>query len=124
MSEPLTVPSLAACVDLSVSRFAHVFRRNTGMPPARFLHELRMEKARTLLESTTLRVQEVMTLIGCRDGSHFARHYRRRHGVSPRESRAGRNGSGIDTALRAPIAIRQGDSNSPASANTRYGDEA
>jgi transcriptional regulator GlxA family with amidase domain len=35
------VLELAAAVNLSPSRFAHLFRRETGIPPARYLRDLR-----------------------------------------------------------------------------------
>jgi AraC-like DNA-binding protein len=47
---------------------------------------LRLARARALLETTTLSVRQVMTLVGCTDGSHFARNYRRRYGVTPRQA--------------------------------------
>lgn len=78
-----SVPELAATVHLSPSRFAHLFRDETGMPPGRYLHTMRMQRARVLLERTFLTVREVMSRVGFRDPSHFARDFRRFHGVAP-----------------------------------------
>jgi transcriptional regulator GlxA family with amidase domain len=77
------VAELAAAVNLSPSRFAYLFRRDTGVPPARYLHALRMERARLLLERTFLTVKEVMAYVGVNDSSHFSRDFRRYHGVPP-----------------------------------------
>src|SRR6187200_3620781 len=77
------VAELAASVGLSPSRFAYLFRRDTGIPPARYLHTLRMERARLLLERTFLSVKEVMASVGVNDPSHFSRDFRRYHGVPP-----------------------------------------
>ena len=77
------VAELAAAVNLSPSRFAYLFRRDTGVPPARYLHTLRMERARLLLERTFLSVKEVMAHVGINDPSHFSRDFRRYHGVPP-----------------------------------------
>jgi AraC family transcriptional regulator, arabinose operon regulatory protein len=77
------VAELASAVNLSPSRFAYLFRRETGMPPARYLHTLRMERARLLLERTFLSVKEVMAYVGVNDPSHFSRDFRRYHGVPP-----------------------------------------
>lgn len=82
------VPELAAAVNLSTSRFAYLFRRETGVPPARYLRDLRMERARQLLERTFLSVKEVMAFVGINDPSHFSRDFRRRHGVAPTRLRA------------------------------------
>ena len=77
------VAELAAAVNLSPSRFAYLFRRDTGVPPGRYLHTLRMERARLLLERTFLSVKEVMAYVGVNDPSHFSRDFRRYHGVPP-----------------------------------------
>ena len=77
------VAELAASVSLSPSRFAYLFRRDTGVSPARYLHTLRMERARLLLERTFLTVKEVMAYVGVNDPSHFSRDFRRYHGVPP-----------------------------------------
>src|SRR5688572_22090310 len=79
----LTVAVLAAAVNLSPSRFAALFRQETGVSPARFLRALRMERARLLLERTFLTVKEVMAFVGVNDPSHFSRDFRRHHGVAP-----------------------------------------
>src|SRR5215204_4945745 len=62
-----TVTALAVAVNLSLSRFSCLFRCETGVSPARYLHTLRMERARLLLERTFLSVKEVMALVGVRD---------------------------------------------------------
>ena len=83
LDQDVPVFELAAAVNLSASRFAYLFRRDTGLPPARYLHRLRMERARVLLERTFLTVKEVMAFVGVNDPSHFSRDFRRYHGVPP-----------------------------------------
>ena len=79
----LTVDALAADVNLSPSRFTHLFRCATGVSPGRYIRVLRMERARILLERTFLTVKEVMAYVGVNDPSHFTRDFRRHHGVPP-----------------------------------------
>jgi AraC family transcriptional regulator of arabinose operon len=88
LDRELFVAELADAVNLSPSRFAYLFRRETGVPPARYLHLLRMERARILLERTFLSVKEVMAFVGVNDPSHFSRDFRRHHGVPPTGLRA------------------------------------
>ena len=88
LADPLDVRQLAASVNLSESRFAHLFRAETGVSPMRFVRERRMARARGLLEGTYLSVKDVMTTVGCNDPSHFARDFRRYHGTAPRHWRA------------------------------------
>jgi AraC-like DNA-binding protein len=86
LAEPLSIATLAAGVNLSASRFAHLFSREVGTSPARYLHALR---ARVLLERSFLTVKEVMALVGCNDPSHFSRDFRRFHGIVPSVCRLG-----------------------------------
>jgi AraC family transcriptional regulator of arabinose operon len=79
--------ALAAEVNLSPSRFAHLFASGTGSSPSRYLHALRMERARLLLHRTFLTVKEVMAQVGVSDASHFSRDFRRYHGISPTAAR-------------------------------------
>ena len=83
LAEPLAIPRLAALVNLSPSRFRHLFKTQIGVAPAAYLQRLRLRRARMLLERTFLTVKEVMTLVGYNDPSHFARDFRRAHGVAP-----------------------------------------
>ena len=87
LRDRLTIDELAAEAGLSPSRFAHLFRLEVGVAPGRHLQELRMKRARLLLESTFMTVTQVMQRVGCHDLSHFSRDFRRHHGRSPRECR-------------------------------------
>jgi transcriptional regulator GlxA family with amidase domain len=83
IQRPLRVAELAARVNLSASRLMHLFRAETGVPPARYLRELRLRRARAELEQTFLSVKEIMFAFGFTDPSHFSRTFKRRYGVSP-----------------------------------------
>jgi AraC family transcriptional regulator of arabinose operon len=99
LHEPVAIAALAARVNLSPSRFRHLFTLQTGVGPAVYLRRVRLRRARLLIERTFLSVKEVMVLVGYNDPSHFSRDFRRFHGVSPSALR----GRGIVTPLpRAP----------------------
>ena len=95
-AEPMTVPELAALVNLSPSRFRDLFSAQTGMGPVEYLQRLRLRRARLLIERTFLTVKEVMALVGYNDPSHFSRDFRREHGVAPSTLR----GRGLVTICR------------------------
>ncbi|MEV6760316.1 helix-turn-helix domain-containing protein [Streptomyces sp. NPDC051105] len=86
---PHTVDSLAARVALSPSRFAHLFTRETGVPPMRALREARLRHAVRLLESTDLTVERVAAASGFPSPFHFNRVFRERYGVPPGAYRSG-----------------------------------
>jgi transcriptional regulator GlxA family with amidase domain len=83
LDRPVSLADLAAAVNLSPSRMARIFKQHTGKPPARYLHDLRLARARVLLERTYLSVKQVMVCVGLNDPSHFSRDFRRAHGFSP-----------------------------------------
>src|SRR5262245_15308738 len=88
IDRPLAVTELARRVNLSRSRLTHLFRIPTGTSPARYLREARLDRARTLVEETSLSIKEIMARVGFNDPSHFSRDFSRRHGASPRRIRA------------------------------------
>ena|SRR5574339_855052 len=83
----VSIDALAADVGLSPSRLGYLFREGTGMAPGAYLHVLRLERARLLIESTDLPVGDVMRQVGLFDPSHFSRDFRNAHGLSPRAYR-------------------------------------
>lgn len=83
----LTVADLAQTAELSVPQLTRLFRAATGRTPGMFLRDLRMYRARVLLERTSLSIEEVMQQVGLADRSRFARDFRRAHGDSPRAFR-------------------------------------
>jgi transcriptional regulator GlxA family with amidase domain len=87
LDRPVTISDLAAAAQLSVSQLTRLFHLDTGMSPGVFLHRLRMTTARLLLEHTSLSVRDIMTQVGVTDRSHFARDFRRAHGLGPRALR-------------------------------------
>jgi transcriptional regulator GlxA family with amidase domain len=83
LAQRVTLPALATSVNLSPSRFALLFHSEVGMPPGRYVRTRRLERARGLLESTTLSVREIMSSVGMTDPGRFARDFRKMYGMRP-----------------------------------------
>jgi AraC family transcriptional regulator of arabinose operon len=79
----IAVPQLAAKCGLSVSRFAHLFHEQIGLPPLRYLEERRLSRARQLLDVTKLSVAEIAFQIGYHSPFHFSRRFKAFSGKSP-----------------------------------------
>ena len=77
----------ARVVNISPSRLHQLFKDETGLPPARYLRLLRMERAKKLLETSYLSVKEVMARVGLADESHFVRDFKRSYGCTPAKYR-------------------------------------
>jgi AraC-like DNA-binding protein len=78
-----TVERLARAVGLSRAAFARRFAAVSGRTPHRFLTELRLSLAASLLENTDDSLTEVATRIGYASEFAFSRAFKRQHGVAP-----------------------------------------
>lgn len=78
---------LASVCNLSLGRFEHLFKAETGISPSAYRQKLRIENARSLLLSTGLSVSEIGGLCGFADGLYFSRVFKKEVGVSPLEYR-------------------------------------
>ena len=87
LHRPVAVSELAAAVGLSVSQLTRRFRADTALTPGAYLRRMRMERAKILIERSSLSITDVMKQVGVQDPSHFARDFRRAFGVGPRELR-------------------------------------
>jgi AraC-like DNA-binding protein len=67
-----------------------LFHQQFGLTPSRYLQNLRMQKALSMLRESSEPIQEVGRLCGFRDANYFSRSVRRATGMSPREFRRGR----------------------------------
>ena len=87
LPDRLDVPTLARHARLSVRTFNRRFRAETGLAPGAWLQEQRLNRARQLLESTDLPVDEVAAQSGLGSGASLRQHMRAAVGVSPSDYR-------------------------------------
>jgi AraC family carnitine catabolism transcriptional activator len=82
-AQPLSVAALARAVNLSPAHLRRMFQQELGKSPSRVWRELRLDRARHLLQTSFLTVKQVMAQSGWNDPSHFCREFKRRHGHAP-----------------------------------------
>jgi transcriptional regulator GlxA family with amidase domain len=87
LHEPYILEQLAAATELPLARFTHVFTETEGIAPDAYLHQLRLERAKVLLERTFLSVDQAIALIGLRDAKQFEDDFRNAFGVPPQTLR-------------------------------------
>jgi transcriptional regulator GlxA family with amidase domain len=88
LNSELSLDVLAQSVNLSTSRFRHLFKIETGTTPAQYLKSLRLSRAKELVEGTFLNIKEIMRSIGVRDKRHFSKDFERTYGLTPTQYRA------------------------------------
>jgi len=81
-AEPWTLEALAAAVHLNVRKLKQGFRQLYGKGAYALLQEIRMELAAGRLQQGK-RVVDAALEVGYSNASHFAKVFRRHHGISP-----------------------------------------
>lgn len=81
------VATMAQMSGLSERAFNRRFSKATGLTPLQYVHTLRLEEAKHLLERTETAVEEVAQAIGYEDASFFGRLFRRNVGMTPAQYR-------------------------------------
>ena len=77
------VAQLAALVNLSASRFRHLFKEETGLSVNQYLRERRLGRAEFLLRTTFLAIKEVKLRAGLLSTTRFEHYFKRKYGVTP-----------------------------------------
>ncbi|MCI9188055.1 MAG: AraC family transcriptional regulator [Lachnospiraceae bacterium] len=87
-SEKISLDQIAENMYLSPFYISRIFKGETGNTPIRHLINLRLEKARELLEGGYQgSIQEVAALVGYDDAYHFSKLFKKRYGISPSQAR-------------------------------------
>jgi AraC-like DNA-binding protein len=87
MSEPLSLDEMAEIASLSPFHFHRIFRAIIGAPPGEFLAALRLDAAKRLLLTTSLRVTDVCFALGYASLGTFTQRFTRLIGLSPLQLR-------------------------------------
>ncbi|MBD2871369.1 response regulator transcription factor [Paenibacillus arenilitoris] len=82
-SQDITLNAAAAMVGLSTNYFSNLFSQETGISFIMYLNHLRLERAKSKLESTDLPISEIAAICGFNDEAYFSRMFRDKIGVSP-----------------------------------------
>jgi transcriptional regulator GlxA family with amidase domain len=88
LDEDLSVPALAEHAFMSPRNFARVFSREVGVTPAAYVEAMRLERARTLLETTDVQLDPIAQSCGFGTVETLRRVFGRRLGVNPSDYRS------------------------------------
>lgn len=82
LAEPLTLEAMAAQAGMAERSFRRHFTACLGLSPVKFLENLRLDRAKTLLEAHHP-VKSVAAAVGFRSEAHFRGSFSERFGLSP-----------------------------------------
>lgn len=87
LSEPIKVEDLCRVVGMSRRSLEMKLHQQGLPPPYEILTELRLEKAKTLLKETRLRMEDLAEQCGFNDARAFRKRFQAHTGMSPRDWR-------------------------------------
>lgn len=99
---------VAAMIELSgltERSFKRRFSRATGLKPMQYVHTLRLEEAKQMLEASEQPVEAIANAVGYEDGSFFGRLFRRNVGLTPAQYR--KRFGGLRRAMQGQLADKR-----------------
>lgn len=81
--EILDLEDLADRCNLSLSRFKHLFKEETGIPPSEYIIRRKVEKAQELIEEQELSIKDIAYDLGFSSPAYFSTVFRQYMGYSP-----------------------------------------
>jgi two-component system response regulator YesN len=90
LNEDISVYSIAEMLYLTPTYFSKLFKHNTGEGCNNYIIRKRMQKAKSLLETTSMKTGKIATLVGYKDTNYFSLAFKKQTGMSPTEFRENR----------------------------------
>ena len=87
IGQSILMEQLADDFGLSMRNFIRRFKEATDQTPIEYLQNLRLEKAKFLLESSQQAFDQITLQVGYEDGNSFRRLFKQRVGLTPSEYR-------------------------------------
>ena len=84
---PVNMEQLARELPMGYSTFRKAFKKSTGISPNQYLLDLRLNKAKDLLTSTTLTINEVAYQTGFESIHYFSKLFKKKNRTSPKSFR-------------------------------------
>lgn len=83
----ISMPDVAAYLNMSYTTFRHAFKKYTGLSPAQYFINLKLHRAKEMLRGTTASVKEISYILHFESPEYFATAFRKKTGMSPSEFR-------------------------------------
>ncbi len=87
LSENVSLAAISDELGISQYYFCRLFKQSTGMTPHAYLIQQRVERAKQLLKHKECTMLDIALACGFANPSHFAKHFQRHTGISPKQFR-------------------------------------
>jgi len=83
----ISMPEIASKLNISYSSFRQLFKKNTGISPAKYFSELKLKKAKQLLIETSFSIKEIANMLNGNNPDQFYILFKRSTGETPSKYR-------------------------------------
>lgn len=83
--EELTLTQLAELVDMHPNYVSSLFKKEVGMPIAEYIHQTKIDEAKTLLTFTDYSLLKISTILNFHDQSYFTKVFKKYTGITPKK---------------------------------------
>ena len=90
-AKEISLDDVSRTVNISPYYFSKIFKEETDENFIEYLTNIRMEKAKELLNNTDYSMKEICSLCGYSDPNYFSRSFKKKMGVTPTEYKEGKN---------------------------------
>lgn len=87
LDENVSLATISEELGISQYYFCRLFKQSTGMAPHAYLIQQRVERSKLLLKQRELTINDIAIACGFANPSHFAKHFKKHTGISPKEFR-------------------------------------
>ena len=88
LESPLTIQQVAEDMGVSYSNFRKLFKEYTGLSPATYQQDLRLQRAKELLSTTDLSIKEIAYRLNFESPDYFSAKFKIKTGRRPSELRS------------------------------------
>lgn len=85
--DDISVESLADQFQISMSHLNRIFKQSFQISCKEYITEVRVEQAKEHLKTSVLTISEIGNMVGYPDANYFAKVFRKRTGMTPKEYR-------------------------------------
>lgn len=87
LEDALSIPQICKRIRLSQRQLDRLFAQFVRKSPVLYYRDIRLDRARSLVTQTDMRLSEIAVACGFSSQAHFSRAYRERFGLAPRTDR-------------------------------------
>jgi two-component system response regulator YesN len=86
----LSLDAISRHLQINPSYFSRIYKKETGQNFVEALTAIRMDKARSLLSSTSMKINEIAVSVGYQNSRYFWNIFKKANNCSPSEYRENR----------------------------------